>query len=603
MASLVLPSPSSCSTSSSSSPSHRRRRFIYNHSSRIPASANNIRCEISRSLNGKPLVPVINENLLPNFTQAGRLNHSVINGKLKIFSGTANSELSREIARYMGLDLGMIEIKRFADGEIYVQLQESVRGCDVYLVQPTSPPANENLMELLVTIDACRRASAKNITAVIPYFGYARADRKTQGRESIAAKLVANLITEAGADRVLACDLHSGQSMGYFDIPVDHVYCQPVILDYLASKSICSNDLVVVSPDVGGVARARAFAKKLSDAPLAIVDKRRQGHNVAEVMNLIGDVKGKVAVMLDDMIDTAGTISKGAALLHEEGAREVYACCTHGVFSCCYSRLSFLPQVNSTRMACKGFLECLLKLLNLLLTLVGLAMVGYGVYLFLMYKNATDDVDFVRSNEGLMQLGRPMLTAVSLSSNSFYDSLPTACYEVSNSKEDYSLLVILLILAEVGCAAFIFFDKTWRSDIPIDKTGQFDTIYDFLRKNWNICKWVALGAVILQALIFLLALAVRPANAPAEYDNDDEYINGPRQQRQPLISRQPVPVTGIPVTGTLDNRPSRNDAWSARMREKYGLDTSEFTYNQNDPNRYQQGATQPTKEKSSCAIM
>ncbi|KAI3787517.1 hypothetical protein L1987_42045 [Smallanthus sonchifolius] len=697
MASLALPSPSSCSTSSSSSPCHRRRRFIYNHS-RIPASANNIRCEISRSLNGKPLVPVINEGMLPNFTQAGRLNHSVINGKLKIFSGTANSELSREIARYMGLDLGMLEIKWFADGEIYVQLQESVRGCDVYLVQPTSPPANENLMELLVTIDACRRASAKNITAVIPYFGYARADRKTQGRESIAAKLVANLITEAGADRVLACDLHSGQSIGYFDIPVDHVYCQPVILDYLASKSICSNDLVVVSPDVGGVARARAFAKKLSDAPLAIVDKRRQGHNVAEVMNLIGDVKGKVAVMLDDMIDTAGTISKGAALLHEEGAREVYACCTHGVFSppaierlssglfqevivtntiplkehhyfpqltvlsvanllgetiwrvhvdssviklklcldrydkdcsnnCWYSRLSFLPQVNSTRMACKRFLECLLKLLNFLLTLVGLAMVGYGIYLFVMYKNATDDLDIVRPNEGLIQLGRPMLMSVSLSSNSFYDSLPTAwfiylfigvgavlfviscCGCIGAATRNgccltcYSLLVILLILAEVGCAAFIFFDKTWRSDIPIDKTGQFDTIYDFLRKNWNICKWVALGAVILQALIFLLALAVRAVNAPAEYDSDDEYINWARQQRQPLISRQPVPATGIPVTGTLDSRPSRNDAWSARMREKYGLDTSEFTYNPNDPNRYQQGATQPTEEKSSCAIM
>ncbi|KDO53829.1 hypothetical protein CISIN_1g018472mg [Citrus sinensis] len=232
----------------------------------------------------------------------------------------------------MGVELGKINIKRFADGEIYVQLQESVRGCDVYLVQPTCPPANENLMELLIMIDACRRASAKNITAVIPYFGYARADRKTQGRESIAAKLVANLITEAGADRVLACDLHSGQSMGYFDIPVDHVYCQPVILDYLASKTVSSNDLVVVSPDVGGVARARAFAKKLSDAPLAIVDKRRHGHNVAEVMNLIGDVKGKVAVMVDDMIDTAGTIAKGAALLHQEGAREVYACCTHAVF-------------------------------------------------------------------------------------------------------------------------------------------------------------------------------------------------------------------------------------------------------------------------------
>ncbi|XP_047324066.1 ribose-phosphate pyrophosphokinase 1-like [Impatiens glandulifera] len=233
----------------------------------------------------------------------------------------------------MGLNLGKINIKRFADGEIYVQLQESVRGDDVYLVQPTGPPANENLMELLVMIDACRRASAKSVTAVIPYFGYARADRKTQGRESITAKLAANLITEAGADRVLVCDLHSGQSMGYFDIPVDHVSGQHVLLDYLASKKINSNDLVVVSPDVGGVARARAFAKKLSDAPLAIVDKRRHGHNVAEVVNLIGDVKGKVAVMLDDMIDTAGTISEGAALLHKEGAKEVYACSTHAVFS------------------------------------------------------------------------------------------------------------------------------------------------------------------------------------------------------------------------------------------------------------------------------
>lgn len=285
--------------------------------------------------NGRPFIPVLREPTFPNFLSSKEMEVTINKNdtRLRIFSGTANPALSQEIACYMGLELGKINIKRFADGEIYVQLQESVRGCDVYLVQPTCPPANENLMELLIMIDACRRASAKNITAVIPYFGYARADRKTQGRESIAAKLVANLITEAGANRVLACDLHSGQSMGYFDIPVDHVYGQPVILDYLASKTICSDDLIVVSPDVGGVARARAFAKKLSDAPLAIVDKRRHGHNVAEVMNLIGDVKGKVAVMVDDMIDTAGTIAKGAALLHQEGAREVYACSTHAVFS------------------------------------------------------------------------------------------------------------------------------------------------------------------------------------------------------------------------------------------------------------------------------
>ncbi|KAL6981415.1 ribose-phosphate pyrophosphokinase 1 [Sarracenia purpurea var. burkii] len=310
---------------------------------RLPSRNTVARCNLAEPLkfkdNGKPCIPTLGSEqaAFSSFLTSKYLETNPFNKndtRLRIFSGTANPALSQEIACYMGLELGKIKIKRFADGEIYVQLQESVRGCDVFLVQPTCPPANENLMELLIMIDACRRASAKNITAVIPYFGYARADRKTQGRESIAAKLVANLITEAGADRVLACDLHSGQSMGYFDIPVDHVHGQqPVILDYLASKTICSDDLVVVSPDVGGVSRARAFAKKLSDAPLAIVDKRRQGHNVAEVMNLIGDVRGKVAVMVDDMIDTAGTISKGAALLHQEGAREVYACSTHAVFS------------------------------------------------------------------------------------------------------------------------------------------------------------------------------------------------------------------------------------------------------------------------------
>ncbi|XP_047072517.1 ribose-phosphate pyrophosphokinase 1-like [Lolium rigidum] len=271
-------------------------------------------------------------HFLPEPEPVAERNNST-SSRLRIFSGTANPTLAQEIACYLGLELGKIKIKRFADGELYVQLQESVRGCDVFLVQPTCPPANENLMELLIMIDACRRASAKTITAVVPYFGYARADRKMQGRESIAAKLVANLITQAGAHRVLACDLHSGQSIGYFDIPVDHVYGQPVILDYLASKTICPNDVVVVSPDVGGVARARAFAKKLSDAPLAIVDKRRLGHNQAEVMNLIGDVRGKVAVMVDDMIDTAGTMSKGAELLHREGAKAVYACSTHAVLS------------------------------------------------------------------------------------------------------------------------------------------------------------------------------------------------------------------------------------------------------------------------------
>ncbi|PNW80122.1 hypothetical protein CHLRE_08g378850v5 [Chlamydomonas reinhardtii] len=253
--------------------------------------------------------------------------------RLRLFSGTSNPTLATEVAHYLGLELGKIKCKRFADGEIYVQVQESIRGCDVFLIQPTCPPVNDHLMELLITIDACRRASARSITAVIPYYGYARADRKVQGRESIAAKLTANLITEAGADRVLAIDLHSGQCVGYFDIPVDHVYGETVILDYLASKRIATGDLVVVSPDVGGVARARAFAKKLNDAPLAIVDKRRSAHNVSEVMNLIGDVKGKVAVLVDDMIDTAGTITNAAKVLQKEGAREVYACATHAVFS------------------------------------------------------------------------------------------------------------------------------------------------------------------------------------------------------------------------------------------------------------------------------
>ncbi len=253
------------------------------------------------------------------------------NNRLRLFSGSANVELSQEVARYLGMDLGPMIRKRFADGELYIQIQESIRGCDVYLIQPTCQPVNDHLMELLIMIDACRRASARQITAVIPYYGYARADRKTAGRESITAKLVANLITQAGANRILAMDLHSAQIQGYFDIPFDHVYGSPVLLDYLASKQL--SDIVVVSPDVGGVARARAFAKKLDDAPLAIIDKRRQAHNVAEVMNVIGEVAGKTAVLVDDMIDTGGTISAGAKLLREEGARQVYACATHAVFS------------------------------------------------------------------------------------------------------------------------------------------------------------------------------------------------------------------------------------------------------------------------------
>ena len=253
------------------------------------------------------------------------------NHRLRLFSGSANLQLSQEVSRYLGMDLGPMIRKRFADGELYVQIQESIRGCDVYLIQPTCQPVNDHLMELLIMIDACRRASARQVTAVLPYYGYARADRKTAGRESITAKLVANLITQAGANRILAMDLHAAQIQGYFDIPFDHVYGSPVLLDYLVSKKL--HDIVVVSPDVGGVARARAFAKKLDDAPLAIIDKRRQAHNVAEVLNVIGDVRGKTAVLVDDMIDTGGTIAEGARLLREEGASQVYACATHAVFS------------------------------------------------------------------------------------------------------------------------------------------------------------------------------------------------------------------------------------------------------------------------------
>lgn len=251
--------------------------------------------------------------------------------RLRLFAGSANIPLAQEVARYLGIDLGPMIRKRFADGELYVQIQESIRGADVYLLQPTCRSVNDNLMELMIVIDACRRASARQITAVIPYYGYARADRKTAGRESITAKLVANLIVQAGAHRVLAMDLHSAQIQGYFDIPLDHVYGSPVILDYLISKQL--SDVVVVSPDVGGVARARAFAKKLDDAPLAIIDKRRQAHNVAEVMNVIGDVEGKTAILVDDMIDTAGTLLEGARLLQKEGAKAIYACATHAVFS------------------------------------------------------------------------------------------------------------------------------------------------------------------------------------------------------------------------------------------------------------------------------
>ncbi|MDA0216503.1 MAG: ribose-phosphate pyrophosphokinase [Cyanobacteria bacterium] len=251
--------------------------------------------------------------------------------RLRLFSGNANQALAREIAAYLGVPDGPRVIKRFADGEFYIQIQESIRGCDVFLIQPTCAPVNDHLIELLIMVDACKRASARQITAVIPYYGYARADRKTAGRESITAKLVANLLAKSGVDRVLAMDLHSAQIQGYFDIPCDHIYGSPVLVDYLRSKNLA--DLVVVSPDVGGVARARAFAKQMNDAPLAIIDKRRSGHNVAQSLTVIGEVAGKTAILIDDMIDTGGTICAGARLLRQRGATRVLACATHAVFS------------------------------------------------------------------------------------------------------------------------------------------------------------------------------------------------------------------------------------------------------------------------------
>ncbi len=271
---------------------------------------------------------------MTSFLTAARVEHESAphdTRRLRLFSGTSNPSLAREIANYLGVPDGPRVIKRFADGELYLQIQESIRGCDVFLIQPTCAPVNDHLMELLIMVDACRRASARQITAVVPYYGYARADRKTAGRESITAKLVANLLVKSGVDRVLAMDLHSSQIQGYFDIPCDHIYGSPVLVDYLAGRNL--GEVVVVSPDVGGVARARAFAKQMNDAPLAIIDKRRSGHNVAESLTVIGDVAGKTAVLIDDMIDTGGTICQGARLLRQRGAQRVLACATHPVFS------------------------------------------------------------------------------------------------------------------------------------------------------------------------------------------------------------------------------------------------------------------------------
>ncbi len=249
---------------------------------------------------------------------------------LKIFSGNANIALAKGICDYLKMPLGDVTVSTFSDGEIMVQLNENVRGMDIFIVQSSSNPVNRSIMELLIMTDALKRASAYRITAVLPYFGYARQDRKVQSRAPITAKLIADLITAAGAQRVLTMDLHAGQIQGFFNIPVDHLYATPVILDYLFKLNL--KDLVVVSPDAGGVERARAFAKRLK-ATLAIVDKRRDGPNVSEVMNIIGDVENKNALLLDDMIDTAGTITQAADAIKKKGAQKVIVACTHGIFS------------------------------------------------------------------------------------------------------------------------------------------------------------------------------------------------------------------------------------------------------------------------------
>ena len=251
---------------------------------------------------------------------------------IKLFAGRSNMQLAEEIAQYLGTTVGPMVIKNFADGEVYVQVQESIRGDDVFIVQPVCNPVNENLMELLIIIDAFKRASAKSITAVIPYYGYARQDRKTSGREAITAKLVADLLTTAGADRVLAMDLHTGQIQGFFNILVDHIYATSVIVDYIKHLNIPTEDLVIVSPDMGGVTRSRYFAKQMN-CPMAIIDKRRNRHNEAEAVNVIGDIKDKTCIMFDDIIDTAGTICGAARLLKDEGAKDIYVCATHPVFS------------------------------------------------------------------------------------------------------------------------------------------------------------------------------------------------------------------------------------------------------------------------------
>ncbi|WP_270628321.1 ribose-phosphate diphosphokinase [Limosilactobacillus mucosae] len=251
--------------------------------------------------------------------------------KLKIFALNSNRPLAQKIADEVGVELGKLSVDRFSDGEIQINIEESVRGDNVYVIQATSAPVNDNLMELMIMIDALRRASANTINVVLPYYGYARQDRKARSREPITAKLVANMLQNSGVTRIVALDLHAAQIQGFFDIPVDHLMGAPLLADYFINEGVAAN-AVVVSPDHGGVTRARALAEFLK-APIAIIDKRRPRPNVAKIMNIIGDVKGKKCIMIDDMIDTAGTISKGAQALMDAGAEEVYASATHAVLS------------------------------------------------------------------------------------------------------------------------------------------------------------------------------------------------------------------------------------------------------------------------------
>ena len=260
------------------------------------------------------------------------LNNEYKNSSLKIFSLKGNEPLAQEVADSVGIELGKCSVKRFSDGEIQINIEESIRGCDVFIIQPTSYPVNLHLMELLIMIDACKRASAANINIVVPYYGYARQDRKARSREPITAKLVANLIETAGADRMIALDLHAPQIQGFFDIPIDHLM-GVLLADYFKNDTqIDPEECVVVSPDHGGVTRARKLADILK-TPIAIIDKRRPKPNVAEVMNIVGEIEGRTAIIIDDIIDTAGTITLAAQALKDKGAKEVYACCTHPVLS------------------------------------------------------------------------------------------------------------------------------------------------------------------------------------------------------------------------------------------------------------------------------